>query len=172
MTKDEKFIDYEKPSNDRPYYLVIDGKTIYVSEEHYRLYKQPLWAEHKRKEREKKCRVSNGRGGVKRCTYDCSACPFAKSGNISMDKMYDDYQYEFADTSQSIIDNLVKEELYQKMWIAINELGELDQEIVTLFMNGFSERSIAEKVNLSQKAVNKRKNKVFDDLRIKLKDYR
>lgn len=89
-----------------------------------------------------------------------------------MDKMYDDYQYEFADTSQSIIDNLVKEELYQKMWIAINELGELDQEIVTLFMNGFSERAIAEKVNLSQKVVNKRKNKAFDDLRSKLKDYR
>ncbi len=89
-----------------------------------------------------------------------------------MDKMYDDYQYEFADTSQSIIDNLVKEELYQKMWIAINELGELDQEIVTLFMNGFSERAIVEKVNLSQKAVNKRKNKAFNDLRSKLKDYR
>lgn len=171
MTKDEQFIDYEVQSEDRPYYLVIDGKTIYVSEEIYRAYKQPLWAEWKRKEREKKCQVSNGRGGVKRCEDDCSICPFIKGGNISMDKMYDDSQYEFSDNSASALDNLVKEELNQKMWEAVEELSETDQLIIKSFMNGLSERTIAEKVNLSQKAVNKRKNKVFAELRIKLEDY-
>jgi len=36
-------------------YIKINGKEIPVTEEVYRAYKQPAWAEHKRKEREKRC---------------------------------------------------------------------------------------------------------------------
>jgi hypothetical protein len=38
----------------KQYYLTIDGQEVKVSEEVYRAYKRPIWAEHKRKEREKK----------------------------------------------------------------------------------------------------------------------
>ena len=53
-------------------YIKINGKEIPVTEEVYRAYKQPAWAEHKRKEREMRCYISNGKGGTKRCTADCS----------------------------------------------------------------------------------------------------
>jgi len=42
-------------------YIEIDGQQIPVTEESYRVYKRPAWAEHKRKEREKRCVISNSR---------------------------------------------------------------------------------------------------------------
>lgn len=172
MTKEEQFIDYEVSSEDRPKYLDIDGKRIYVTEEVYRAYKQPLWAEHKRKERERRCQVSNGRGGVKRCEDDCSQCPYSKTGStISLDRLYKDYEYEIADSSESPLDNMIQEELNQKMRKAVAELGSVEQQIVKAFMAGSSERAIAKEVGLSQKAVNKRKTRIFSELREKIKDY-
>ena len=172
MTKDDDFIDYEVPSEDRPYYLDIDGKRIYVTEEVYRAYKQPLWAEHKRKERESRCQVSNGRGGVKRCEEDCSQCSYSKTGStLSRDRLYEDYEYKIADSSESPLDTLIKEEFKQKTKEAIAELGPVDQQIIRSFMNGISEREIAKEIGISQKAVNKRKNKLLKELNKKLKEY-
>lgn len=173
MTNNENFIDYEVPSDDRKFYLEIDGTTIYVNEEHYRMYMQPIWAENKRKKRETRCQVSDGRGGVKRCTDDCSKCPFSKSGSsLSIDRLYENYELEIADQSESILDNLVKEELKKKLWKAVDSLEEVDQQIVRLFSDGLSERAIADKVNLSQKAVNKRKIRIFSELKEILKDFK
>jgi RNA polymerase sigma factor (sigma-70 family) len=170
MTKEEQFIDYEIPSEDRPKYLDIDGKRIYVSEEVYRAYKQPLWTEHKRQERERRCRVSNGRGGLKRCTEDCATCPFPKNGSIlSVDHFYEEYELEIADKSEGILESIVEEEFNSKLWEAVDGLDEVDQQIARLFSQGLSERAIAEKVNLSQKAINKRKNRIFSELKDKLK---
>lgn len=173
MTKDDDFIDYEVPSEDRPYYLDIDGKRIYVTEEVYRAYKQPFWAEHKRKERESRCQTSNGRGGVKRCEDDCSNCPFSKTGStISLDRLYEDYEYEIAASNESPLDALIKEEFKKKVKEAVVELEQVDQQIIRSFMNGISEREIAKEIGISQKAVNKRKNKLFKELNKKLKEYK
>lgn len=173
MKINDNEINWEVPAEDRPYYLDIDGKKIYVSEEIYRSYKQPFWAEHKRKERESRCMVSNGKGGLKRCTDSCEGCPFFRSNSIlSIDKFYEDSEFEMVDRSESILEKLAKEELYEKQREAVAELDTLDQQIITLFMDGLSERAIAEKVNLSQKAINKRKNRIFDELREKLKDFK
>lgn len=171
MTNNEQFIDYEVPLEDRPFYLDIDGKRIFVDEETYRAYKQPLWAEHKRKERDRRCRVSNGRGGLKRCTDDCKSCPFLKNGSIlSIDRIYEDYELEMKDKSQSILENIVEDEFNRELWKAVDSLEEVDQQIARLFSQGLSERAIAEKVKLSQKAVNKRKIRIFRELKEILKD--
>jgi len=173
MTKEEQFIDYEVPAGDRPYYLDIDGKRIFVSEEVYRAYKQPLWAEHKRKERESRCQVSNGRGGLKRCNDDCSTCPFSKNGKpLSINRLYEDYEYEVSSKSETIIEKVVNEEFKNELWKAVGSLDEVDKQIAILFSEGLSERAIATEVNLSQKAVNKRKTKIFNELKELLKDYR
>lgn len=173
MTKEEQFIDYEVPSEDRSFYLDIDGKRIYVDEETYRAYKHPLWAEHKRKEREKRCQVSNGRGGLKRCTNDCSTCPFPKSGSLlSIDLLYEDYELEMKDKSQSILEDIVKEEFNKELWKAVDGLEEIDKQIAIYLSEGLSERAIAKELNLSQKAVNKRKSKIAIELEKKLKNYR
>ena len=74
------------------------------------------------------------------------------------------------DRAPSILDCLIEDEVKNELWSAISELSELDQQITKLFSEGLSERKIAEKVNLSQKTVNKRKQQIFDELRKKLKD--
>lgn len=173
MTKDEKLIDYEVESKDRQFYLEIDGKTIYVTEEVYRAYMQPIWAEKKRKEREARCSISNGKGSIKRCMEDCSICQHPKRGiPLSLDKFYEDSQYEVADEYQNSLDRLIEDEFNEKLRQAILELKPLDQQIINLFSLNNSEREIAKEVGLSQKTVNNRKNKAFEILREKMKKYR
>ena len=65
MTNQQRFID-------------IDGEQVPVTEEVYRAYKRPLWGEHKRKEREKRCRDERGN----RCTGDCSKCDKERTGSV------------------------------------------------------------------------------------------
>lgn len=73
--------------------IEIDGQQIPVSEEVYRAYKRPAWTEHKRKEREKRCRDENGN----RCTGDCSNCNKQRTGSVlSLDRFADE-GFEVAD---------------------------------------------------------------------------
>lgn len=133
-------------------YIEIDGQQIPVTEDVYRAFKRPAWAEHKRKEREKRCRDENGN----RCTNDCSKCKKQRTGSVlSLDKFTDE-GFEVADTvdlNELIADKLLFEELYA----AFEELDPDNRRIMELFSVGKSEREIAADIGLSQKAINKRK---------------
>jgi len=84
---------------DNQRFIKTGGQKFTVTAESYRAYKRPAWAERKRKEREKRCVISNGRGGTKRCTDDCSKCDKQRTGSVlSLDKFIDD-GYELADTA-------------------------------------------------------------------------
>ena len=81
----------------KEYYVIIDGQQVPVTEEVYRAYMRPVWAEQKRQERSKRCRVD----GV-RCTGDCSQCPHQRTGSVvSLDQPADD-GYHPADTQADI----------------------------------------------------------------------
>jgi RNA polymerase sigma factor (sigma-70 family) len=88
-----------------------------------------------------------------------------------LDRLYEDYEYEIADSSESPLDTLIKKEFKEKVKEAVSELGPIDQQIVISFMNGISEREIAKEIGISQKAVNKRKTKLFKELKEKLEIY-
>lgn len=146
-------------------YINIDGQQIPATEEVYRAYKRPAWAEHKRKEREKRCRVENGN----RCAADCSKCDKQRTGSVlSMDKFTEE-GFEVAepvDLAELVADKLLFVELYA----ALEELDPDNRRIMELFSIGKSEREIAIDIGLSQKAINKRKTKLFAQLRGRLKD--
>jgi RNA polymerase sigma factor (sigma-70 family) len=152
-------------------YIKINGKEIPVTEEVYRAYKQPAWAEHKRKEREKRCYISNGKGGTKRCTADCSKCDKQRTGSVlSLDRFEEDYGFEpsnHVDIADMVLDRMLLEELYA----ALEELDPDSRRIMKLFSIGKSEREIADIIGKSQKAINKRKAKLFTQLRERLKDF-
>lgn len=165
--------------NQRQYYLTIDGENIPVTEEVYRAYKRPDWAEHKRRERSKRCQGENGH----RCTGDCSKCKFSKSGGtLSLDSLMDEDGYQAAsseDVAEIVMYGLLLEKLYEEL----DKLAPTDELILRLFSYGKSEREIAEIlksrsetdpsiVKMSQKTVNNHKNALFAMLREKLKDYR
>lgn len=150
----------------KQHYIPIDGQQIPVTEEVYRAYNRPSWAEHKHKEREKRCRDENGN----RCTKDCSKCNKQRTGSIlSLDKFTED-GFEIADSvdiAELVADKLLFEELYA----ALEELDPDNLRIMKLFAIGKSEREIAADIGLSQKAINKRKTKLFAQLREHLKDF-
>lgn len=149
-------------------YIPIDGQQILVNENVYRADRRPAWAEHKRKEREKRCVMSNGRGGTRRCTDDCSKCDKQRTGSIlSLDKFSDD-GFEIADAvdlAELVADKL----LFEELSTALEELDPDNRRIMELFSIGKSEREIAAGIGLSQKAINKRKTKLFAQLRERLK---
>jgi DNA-directed RNA polymerase specialized sigma24 family protein len=150
-------------------YIEIDGQQIPVTEEVYRAYKRPAWAEHKRMERKKRCVISDGRGGSKRCTDDCSKCDKQRTGSVlSLDKFAQEKGFEPADTvdiAELIADKLLYEELDR----VLEELDPDNRRIMELFSIGMSEREIAADIGLSQKAINKRKTMLFAQLRERLK---
>lgn len=157
-------------------FIKIDGKPIPVNEKVFRAYKQPAWTEHKRREREKRCRDEKG----SRCTKSCRACdleravkelePIERTGSaLSLDRFTEE-GFEVAssvDIADFVADKLLLEELYA----ALEELDPDNRRIMKLFAIGKSEREIAADIGLSQKAINKRKTKLFAQLQERLKDY-
>ena len=155
---------------DGTWHLTIEDQVVEVTEEVYRAYKQPLWAERKRQEREKRCIISNGKGGIKRCTADCSTCQNQRTGSIlSLDKFKDDgLDVPGAINIEDILlDKMLLEELFE----ALEELDPENRLIIVLFSIGKSEREISANVGLSQKTINKRKAKLFEQLKERLKDW-
>jgi len=155
---------------DGSWHLTIDNQVIEVTEEVYRAYKQPLWAEHKRQEREKRCIISNGKGGARRCTADCSVCDKQRTGSVlSLDKFTDE-GFDVSDDiniANILLDKMLLEELYE----ALQELDPENRLIMELFSIGKSEREISANVGLSQKTINKRKTKLFQQLKERLEDW-
>ena len=155
---------------DGAWHLTIEDQVVEVTEDVYRAYKQPLWVEHKRKEREKRCIISNGKGGTKRCMDDCSTCNKQRTGSIlSLDK----FSADGFDVPDSVnIDELIEDKLLlEELFAALGELDPENRRIAELFSMGKTEREIAECIGCSQKTVNNRKPKVFAKLREHLKNW-
>ncbi len=115
------------------------------TEEEYREYMRPEWREDKRVQRH--------------------------SDVVSLDSLYDDYEYEPIDTCNSIEDEAIKREMFEKLNELLEELENIDRVIIKMFMESKSEKEIGRTVGLSQKAINKRKHKIFNYLKLNLKDY-
>jgi DNA-directed RNA polymerase specialized sigma24 family protein len=148
------------------HYIKIDGKKIYVTEEVYRAYKRPAWAEHKRKEREKRCIISDGKGRTKRCTEDCSKCGKQRTGSALSLERFKEEGFEITDRvdiAELIADKLLLEELYT----ALKELDPEEHSLIdALFFKNRTERDYAADIGLKRQSVNKRKKIILEKLRV------
>ena len=147
-------------------------ETVLVTEDIYRAYMRPVWAEQKRCEREKRCR---GKKGV-RCQSNCATCKFLnEGGRLSLDQMTENGKLPAG--YSSLEEEVTEKELYQALYAAISTLDVQDQLIVALFLDGKTEREIKEytkqldKGIKSQKGINNRKKHIFAKLKELLKDY-
>lgn len=118
---------------------------ITVTEDIYREFMRPLWREDKRKQR---------------------ADPV-----ISLDKLYDDTEYEISD-DYNLEEDFTKKLLVDELHKALDELDEIDRTIVDIFSCGASETEIGKVIGMSQRGVNKRKHKIFEKLKDKLRNFR
>lgn len=148
----------KQDNNDNQRYIEIDGEQIPVTEEVYRAYKRPFWAEHKQKERAKRCRDAKGH----RCTDDCRTCPKSREGSVlSLDRFREDGGIEPADSfdmAEFVADKLLLEELFAAL--TEDELALIN----ALFYDDRTERDYAAELGISHQAVGKQKNKVISKL--------
>lgn len=117
-----------------------------VSEEQYKAYMRPLWREDKRQQRQE---------------------PMA-----SLDKMYEETEYEAADTDSDLEADIMKKLMIDELHKALDELEEIDRTIMDMYSHDHSEAEIGQAIGMSQKGVNKRKNKVLLKLNNRLKDFK
>lgn len=166
-------------SINQQYYILVDGEKEYVSEELYRAYKRPQWAESKRKQREKRCRDENGH----RCTKDCSKCEKQKTGApLSLDELQVASGFD-ALAADDVLEAVMYAQLLEKLGEELEKLNPTDRLIMALFGEAKTEREIAlilkERAKtdpsikpLCQKSVCNHKNALFTQLYEALKDYR
>lgn len=119
---------------------------IPATEEQYRAYMRPLWREDKRQQRH-------------------------GADEESVDRARDDYELEVPDDFD-LEESILKKERLMALRRELAALQDIDRTILTMIADGFSEAAVGESVGLSQKAMNKRKHKLFALLQDRLKDYR
>ena len=167
-------INWHEKSVDRPFYIDLEYEgRIYVDRETYLNYMRDEWREWKEESRKSRCQVPSEKGGLKRCTDDCSKCPFFRNGrNISLDQLYDNYEYEVEDESSDIIQKLIKDEKAAMIRKAVEELSPINKMITKkIIYEDKSQDEIAEILGISQTAVSKRYSKSLDQLKEKLSEY-
>lgn len=119
---------------------------IPATEEQYRAYMRPLWREDKRQQRH-------------------------GADETSADRAQDDYELEVPDDFD-LEEIVLKKEVLIALRRELAALQDADQTILMMIANGSSEAAIGKAVGLSQKAVNKRKHKLYALLRERLRDFR
>lgn len=124
---------------------LIDGMLIPAdSEEQYRGVMRDIWKEEQRVTRSRKCSVSNGRGGLKRCTEDCSKCKTLKTGaSLSLDDLKDASDMEISEPTVDAYGTVLTAVLFQELMDKLRELDPDLAEIFGLLYDGESQRSIA-----------------------------
>ena len=155
----------------KQYYLTIEGKEVSVTEEVYRAYKRPIWAEHKRNDRQKLCQVSGGKGGLKRCTKDCSKCSRTKEGSLlSLDGL-EEAGYGVEDRAQDVVEIVAEKVLLEELFKALEELDPNSNLICKLLMEGCSKREIARIMSIPQSSFEYQFKKLMASLRERLENY-
>lgn len=119
---------------------------IPANKEQYYEFMRPLWREDKRQQRH-------------------------GADEISADKAQDDYELEVPDDF-NLEEEVVKEELLAVLRHELAALQDIDRTILLMIADGASEAATGKAVGLSQKAVNKRKHKLYAFLKEHLKDFR
>ena len=119
---------------------------IPATEEQYKTFMRPLWREDKRQQRQEPA--------------------------VSLDKLYEETEYEVADTDSDLEADVMKKMLIDELHKALDELEELDRTIMEMYSKNHSEAEIGQAIGMSQKGVNKRKHKVLLKLNTRLKDFR
>lgn len=150
------------------YYITIEGQEITVTEEVYRAYKRPTWAEHKRNDREKRCQVSDGKGGLKRCMEECSTCDRVRDGGIlTLDELTEKMHLLTAseiDVSDIVAGKILLEQLYK----VLEELDPKSKLVCQLIMEGHSRREIARFLEVPQSSFEYQFKKLMGTLKASL----
>lgn len=116
------------------------------TKEQYYEYMRPLWREDKRQQRQETM--------------------------TSLDKLYEETEYEIADKNTNIEEMLTKKFLIKELHKALDELEEIDRIIMKMYSRNCTETEIGQAVGMSQRGVGKRKQRILLKLRTRLEAFR
>jgi len=150
-----------------------DFRFIPCTEEYFHWYRNEQRNERRRKDTESRCMVPSEKFGLVKCREDCSVCPHVRTGfPISMDYMYDNYEFEFADGSYEAEQHKESEQHQANLVCSlVDELETTDQLIIKLFNEGKTDAAIAEIVKKSRSMVQMRRVQLINLLKEKIKKY-
>jgi len=157
MPAKKQNVGQENTNDNKEWYIEVKnyGK-VPVSKELYISYRNSQSKERMQRVRANACMIINEAGKLIRCPNhgkchnlgvdengDQIACPHMNQSNsmLSLDQLYEEYEYEVRDDSEDIVESLVKEEIAEQVNNAISTLDKTDREIVhLLFWEGISEK--------------------------------
>ncbi len=150
-----------------------DYRFIPCTEEYFRWHRNEERNERRRKDTESRCMIPSKKFGLVKCRADCNTCSKTRSGfSISMDYMYDNYEFEFADDSyKENREKSTDQEQADLMWNLVSELEPTDQQILKLFNEGKTDAAIAAILKKSRSMVQERRTKLIKLLKEKMKKY-
>ena len=123
---------------------IVSAIMVPCTKEQYYAYMRPIWAEMQREERSRRCMVSNGRGGLKRCEGDCSKCEQLKTcSKISVENMKKETGKEVPDPTIDASSIALTAMLFNDLLKKLQEQDPELAEIFSLLYDGESQRSIA-----------------------------
>lgn len=143
---------------------------VQVTKEQYEAYMRPEWKEDKRQQRLVEKRRKREKAQEER-REDQSVQGWDTP--VSYERLCEtEYGFPEETRQESLDEILEKEELMEALRQELAKLEALDRTILQMASNGISEAAIGREVGLSQKGVNKRKQRLLEQLREQLKDYR
>jgi hypothetical protein len=92
---------------------------------------------------------------------------------ISIDQMYEDHDFEYADNSY--YENQEREraqEVSDLIWSLVSEFDQIDQEIIRLYNEGHTDSYISQQVNMPRSTIQWRKRMVIELLKEKMNKIR
>lgn len=166
------------PNNDLKHWIAItdgDGDLRFIpcTEEYFHWHRNEERNERRQRDTESRCMVPSEKFGLVKCRKDCSQCPYTRTGfPISMDYMYDNYEYEFADGRyETEQEKEAEKQQSDLIWSLVDELETSDQLILKLFNEGKTDAAIAEIVRKSRSMVQMRRKQLIEELKEKVKKF-
>ena len=137
-----------------------ESKTIYVSEEVYRAYKQPYWAEKQQERRASRCKIDGHR-----CMGDCTKCDRLRDGApLSLEQMQED-GLDIPSSYETPEEAALRKEEYEELDTAMATLTDQDQKILWMMTDGKSDHAIAEALGMAQTTVSYRRRAALKNLK-------
>ena len=161
-------------TNERKFFIPVNGTLFEVSEDIYKTYYRPIWITRSHAQKNGECHITKSRMWM--CDGICPGCQFQTCGrNISLETPIGDGDITVGDTLQDDSPDpesiLMDRELISALYKELDLLDPEGKRICELIMQGKTEREIAACTGKSHSTVNYHKNKIFSHLREALKDF-
>ena len=114
-----------------------------------------------------RCRDANG----VRCKQDCLKCEIYRIGNgangndLSLERMVEDEDPEFA-TVPDVADAVIMREQIRNIMDAVSKMDTIDQTIVRMLIDGFTQNECAAALGIAQPNIHKRIYKIRKKLKV------